>query len=80
MSFTLILRQCMRVLSPAFIEPRLSVCRAELLPARGEPDGGNHRLARGDDAQGWFVDTGESYYAASRERTIVSALYQGFVR
>lgn len=79
MSFILTLRQCLRALTPAFVEPRPSFCRAEPLSTWAEPAAEGLGPWHGADAQGWDVDTGESHYAASRERTIVRALYQGCV-
>jgi hypothetical protein len=94
MSFIRIVRNVLRALSPAFIAPRPSAARAEPLSARGglaaeEPHPAGHAgcwldrnlgSAHEGDTRGSFVEAGERFYAASRERTIVRALYDGSLR
>lgn len=93
MSFIRIVRKWLRALSPAFVVPRPSAARTEHLSARAEPaaeaqPAGHGQCwldrelgsAHGANSRGSFVDAGESYYAASRERTIVRALYDGSLR
>jgi hypothetical protein len=87
------LRQWLRALTPALLVSLPSASRTEHVSAQSESTAdanpaGHARCwlgrdlwsAHGDDSQGSFVDVGESYYAASRERTIVRALYEGSVR
>ncbi|MBL8346232.1 MAG: hypothetical protein JNN03_12380 [Rubrivivax sp.] len=86
------LRQWLRALSPALLASLPSAHRTEQVPARGGSAADAHAAGRarcwlgrnlwsahGSDTQGSFVDAGESYYAASRERAIVRALYEGSV-
>jgi hypothetical protein len=93
MSFIRIVRNVLRALSPAFIAPRPSAARAEPLSARGEPAADaqpaghawcwldrHFGSAHEGDTRGSFVEAGERFYAASRERTIVRALYDGSLR
>lgn len=87
------LRQWLRALTPALLAPLPSASRAEQLAAQGEPSAKTHPAgqgrcwlgrnlgsAHGRGTPGSFVDAGESFYAASRERTIVRALYEGSLR
>lgn len=87
------LRRWLRALTPALLAPLASASRAEQLSAQREPSaetnpagqarcwlGRDLGSAHGRGTQGSFVDAGESYYAASRERTIVRALYEGSLR
>jgi hypothetical protein len=93
MSFIRIVRKWLRALSPAFIAPRHSAQRTEPRSAGGEPAaevhpaghawcwlGRNLGAAHESDTQGSFVDAGERYYQASRERTFVRALVDGSLR
>jgi hypothetical protein len=93
MSFIRIVRNWLRALSPAFIAPRHSAQRTEPRSARGGPAAEarpaghawcwldcNLGSAHEGDTRGSFVEAGERYYAASRERTIVRALVDGSLR
>lgn len=93
MSFIRIVRKWLRALSPAFIAPRSSATRTEPLVARGEPAADAHPAghawcwldrnlgaAHEGDTRGSFVEAGERFYQASRERTIVRALVDGSLR
>jgi len=93
MSFIRIVRKWLRALSPAFVAPRLSAQRAEPLSAQGEPAAEahpagrawcwldrNHGATHESDMRGSLVEAGERYYQASRERTVVRALYDGSLR